>query len=190
MIDLHCGDGNESLRPYSYWITTGDPKVVEASRGMALAFGLDRIVVDGSRPTDPAASVYLSNTAITRGKPALTTETGGMGVVDEESLRLVERGVAGVLRHLEMQSGGPGLVAAPTWIKRSEVLRAGSTGLFYGFVQRGQRVAKDDKIGHMTDFHGKIVEQIRAPFDGEILYVIGTPPISKGEPVAMIGARK
>ena len=190
VIDLHCGDGNESLRPFSYWITTGDPKVVEASRGMALAFGLDRIVVDGSRPTDPAASVYLSNTAITRGKPALTTETGGMGVVDEESLRLVERGVAGVLRHLEMQSGGPSLVVAPTWIERNEVLRSGSTGLFYGFVQRGQRVAKDDKIGHVTDFHGKVLEQIRAPFDGEILYVIGTPPISKGEPVAMIGARK
>jgi hypothetical protein len=45
---------------------------------MALAFGLDHIVVDASRPTDPAASIYLSNTAITRGKPALTTETGGV----------------------------------------------------------------------------------------------------------------
>ena len=62
---------------------------------MALAFGLDHIVVDGARPTDPAASIYLSNTAITRGKPALTTETGGMGVVDDESIALIERGVAG-----------------------------------------------------------------------------------------------
>ena len=25
LIDLHCGDGNESLRPYTYWITTGAP---------------------------------------------------------------------------------------------------------------------------------------------------------------------
>src|SRR5262245_22230401 len=86
VVDLHCGDGNESLRPYSYWITTGDPKVAESARSMALAFGLDHIVVDGSRPTDAAASVYLSNTAVTRGKPALTTETGGMAVVDEESI--------------------------------------------------------------------------------------------------------
>ena len=83
VVDLHCGDGNESLRPYSYWITTGEPKVAQAGRAMALAFGLDHIVVDKERPTDPAASVYTSNTAITRGKPALTTETGGMAVVDE-----------------------------------------------------------------------------------------------------------
>ena len=58
VADLHGGDGNESLRPYSYWITTGAGSVAEGSRAMALAFGLDRIVVDKSRPTDPAASSF------------------------------------------------------------------------------------------------------------------------------------
>ena len=187
VIDLHCGDGNESLRPYSYWITTGDPKVAEAGRSLALAFGLDHIVVDGSRPTDPAASVYLSNTAITRGKPALTTETGGMGVVDDESIALVERGVAGVLKHLGMRDAGPAPVASPTWIKQSEVLRAGVTGLFYPAVTKAQSVTKGAIIGRITDFHGTKMEDVLAPFDGMVLYVIGTPPISKGEPVAMIG---
>ena len=187
VIDLHCGDGNESLRPYSYWITTGDPKIAEAGRALALAFGLDHIVVDGSRPTDPAASVYLSNTAVTRGKPALTTETGGMGVVDDESLALIDRGVAGVLKHLGMRDDGPPPVATPVWLKQSEVLRAGYTGLFYPAVTKAQAVTKGTVIGHITDFHGSKVEEVIAPFDGQILYVIGTPPISKGEPVAMIG---
>lgn len=190
VIDLHCGDGNESLRPYSYWITTGDPKVVEASRALALAFGLERIVVDGARPTDPAASVYLSNTAITRGKPALTTETGGMAIVDDESIGILERGIAGVLKHLGMRDEGPDPVASPIWIKQNEVLRAGSTGLFHAAVTKAQAVTKGTLIGHVTDFYGKTTEEIRAPFDGEILYVIGTPPISKGEPVAMVGAIK
>ena len=187
VVDLHCGDGNESLRPYSYWITTGDPKVAEASRAMALAFGLDRIVVDKSRPTDPAASVYLSNTAVTRGKPALTTETGGMAIVDDESIALLTRGVAGLMRHLRMQDDGPPPVAAPVWIEQNEVLRAGISGLFYPAVVKSQTVSKGALIGHITDFHGTKVEDIQAPFAGEILYVIGTPPISKGEPVAMIG---
>ena len=190
VIDLHCGDGNESLRPYSYWITTGDPKVAEAGRGLALAFGLERIVVDGSRPTDPAASVYLSNTAITRGKPALTTETGGMAVVDEASIWLIDRGVAGVLKHLGMRDTGPAPLANAVWIEPSEVIRAGATGLFYPAVSNAQSVTKGALIGHVTDFHGAKVEELRSPFDGEILYVVGTPPISKGEPVAMVGAVK
>jgi predicted deacylase len=191
VVDLHCGDGNESLRPYSYWITTGDPKVAESGRAMALAFGLDHIVVDSARPTDPAASVYLSNTAITRGKPALTTETGGMAVVDDASIALVHNGVAGLLRHLGMRTDGPPAVATPVWIEPSEVLRAGVTGIFYAVVERGQSVTKGAQIGFISDFSGnRILERVLAPFDGEILYVIGTPPITKGEPVAMVGARK
>ena len=188
VVDLHCGDGNESLRPYSYWITTGDPKVVDTAKGMALAFGLDHIVVDGSRPTDPAASVYLSNTAVTRGKPALTTETGGMAIVDDASVALIQQGVAGLMRHLGMRTDGPPPVATPVWIKQNEVLRASQTGLFSATVKKGDRVTKGATIGTISDFQGKVIEEIRATFDGEILYVIGTPPISKGEPVAMIGS--
>lgn len=189
VIDLHCGDGNESLAPYSYWITTGPAGVADESRAMALAFGLDHIVVDRERPTDPAASVYLSNTAITRGKPALTTETGGMAVVDDASIALLERGVAGVLRHLKMRSDGPPPTASPVFIARNEVVRAGVTGIFYPAVERGRTVAKGARIGHITDFHGRIIEEVVAGFDGEILYIVGTPPVSKGEPVVMIGAR-
>jgi predicted deacylase len=189
VVDLHCGDGNESLRPYSYWITTGDPKVAEAGKAMALAFGLDHIVVDRERPLDANASIYTSNTAITRGKPALTTETGGMGVVDEASIELVERGVAGLMRHLGMRTDGPAAVTSPILIERNEVLRAGFTGIFTAAVEKGHTVAKGTVIGRITDFHGKLLEEIRAPFDGEILYVIGTPPMTKGEPVGMVGAR-
>jgi len=190
VVDLHCGDGNESLRPYSYWITTGGAKVADAGKAMALAFGLDHIVVDGSRPTDPAASVYLSNTAITRGKPALTTETGGMAIVDDESIAMIEKGVAGLLKHLGMRDAGPAPLADATWLAHSEVLRSANTGLFNPSVAKGQTVVKGAAIGRVTDFHGKTTEEIRAPFDGQVLYVIGTPPISKGEPVAMIGALK
>jgi predicted deacylase len=187
VVDLHCGDGNESLRPYTYWITTGEPAVAEAGRQMALAFGLDHIVKDTERPLDAAASIYLSNTAITRGKPALTTETGGMGRVDEESIGLVQRGVFGLMRQLGMRADGPRPVTAPVWIERNQVLRASATGIFYAEVERGHTVAKGVRLGRITDFHGRTLEEVLAPFDGEILYVVGTPPVSKGEPLAMIG---
>src|SRR5688572_6191574 len=189
VIDLRCGDGNESLRPYSYWITTGDPKVAQAGRAMALAFGLDHIVVDRERPVDPKASIYTSNTAITRGKPALTTETGALAAVDEASIGMVERGVAGLMKHLGMRPEGPAPVSAPILLERSEVLRAAVTGIFYAEIERGHTVAKGTRLGYITDFHGRTIEEVRAPFDGEVLYVVATPPVSKGEPVAMVGSR-
>lgn len=188
VVDLHCGDGNESLRPYSYWITTGAPGVADAGKQMALAFGLDHIVVDRERPADPKASIYLSNTAITRGKPALTIESGGLARTDEESIAAIERGIAGLLKHLGMRTEGPAPVAQPIWIERGEVLRSSGTGIFYPAVERGHTVAQGTLIGRVTDFHGRVLEEVRAPFAGEVLYVIGTPAISKGEPVAFVGS--
>lgn len=187
VVDLHCGDGNEDLRPYSYWMTTGTPEVVEAARRMALAFGLDHIVVDRGRPTDPSASVYLSNTATTRGKPAVTIESGGLGRTDEASIARIERGIAGLLAHLAMRADGPAPVEHPVWIERSEVLRAGATGIFYPEVDPGRTVAEGTVIGRITDFDGTTLETLRAPFAGEVLYVIGTPPIARGEPVGFVG---
>jgi uncharacterized protein len=187
LVDLHGGDGNESLRPYAYWITTGDPRVADASRALALSFGLDHIVVDGDRPVDPAASLYLSNTAITRGKPAVTAEAGCLGQTDEEAIALIERGVAGVLRHLGMRPEGPPPVTTPLWIDRHQVLRAGATGLFLPAVACGQRVREGALLGRITDLHGEPLEDVRAPFGGEMLYVVATPPVTKGEPVAMVG---
>lgn len=188
VVDLHCGDGNESLRPYSYWITTGKPEVAEAGRQMALAFGMDHIIVDRERPLDPKASVYLSNTGITRGKPALTIESGGMAQTDNESIARIERGVAGLLRHLKMRADGPAPVSKPIFLERSEVLRSTFTGIFYAAVEKGQAVAAGTVLGRITDFHGKVLEEIKAPFAGQVLYVIGTPAINKGEPVAFIAS--
>ena len=67
VLDLHCGDGNEWLRPYVYQAVTGQPQIDAAIARLVLAFGIDHVVVDRNRPTDPARSLYCSTTAITRG---------------------------------------------------------------------------------------------------------------------------
>jgi predicted deacylase len=188
VVDMHAGDGNESLRPYTYWMPLRrDARVDSLARMMALAFGHDHIVVDTSRSGDPAASVYTSNTAMTRGKPAITTETGYLGVVTEE---LVQRNVSGALRlmrWLRMWPGDEELVANPVWLSRTEVLRSPVTGVWHPLVERGHTVQRGTVLGYLTDFFGTGRVDVRAPFAGEVLYVVGTPAMNAGEPVAMVG---
>jgi hypothetical protein len=88
-----------------------------------------------------------------------------------------------------MASGGPPPVEHPVWIGRSQVLRSQHRGILYPQVEPGTTVAAGTLLAWITDFHGARLEEIRAPFDGEILYVVATPPINKGEPVAFIGER-
>jgi predicted deacylase len=189
VIDIHCGDGNEWLRPYSYWVVTSAPAVVEASRQMALAFGLDHIVIDTERPTRPDESVYLANTAETRGKSGLTVESGGWSQTDDASIARIERGVAGVLRHLKMRAEGPEPVSQAVWLGPNEVLRSRFTGLLFPAVEPGQTVAKGALIARVTDLHGGLLQEIRSPYAGEVLYVVATPPINEGEPVGFVAER-
>jgi hypothetical protein len=43
-------------------------------------------------------------------------------------------------------------------------------------------------VASITDFFGRQIAEVRSPFDGVVLYVVATPPISKDQPVAFIGA--
>jgi predicted deacylase len=187
LVDMHCGDGNESLRPYSYWTVTGNGRLDAQSRELALAYGLDHILVDRGRPGDPAASVFMANTAITRDKPALTAESGGLGLTDEPSVAAHEAGARSLLAHLGILDGTSVRVAHPVWIDRSEVLRSPVTGLWQPAIEKMQSVASGTFLGRVTDPFGAVLHEARAPFAGEVLYVVGTPPVSAGEPLCGIG---
>jgi hypothetical protein len=187
LVDMHCGDGNESLRPYSYWTLTGDRALDDAGREMALAYGLDRIVLDRERPKDPARSMYTATTAILRGKPAITTESGGAGLTDEPSVAGHEAGALSLIHHLGIQEGPSVRVERPVWIVRSEVVRAPATGVWRPAVEKAQRVAAGALLGRLSDPFGRPLGEVRAPFAGEILYVVVTPPATEGEPLAMVG---
>ena len=53
-------------------------------------------------------------------------------------------------------------------------------------VRDGYFVAEGGVLGELFDLFGNPVATVRAPFAGVVNYVIGTPPVSEGEPVAMI----
>ena len=186
VVDMHGGDGNEALRPYCYFMQTGRPGLDEATRRLVVAFGLDHIVIDPDRPGDPGQSLYTANTALTRGKPAITTETGQLGSNDARWVAMAERGVWNVLRHLDMVAGEPDEAPAVVWLERYEVLRSEVTGIFKAAVRDGYVVAEGALLGTLHDFFGRRVGEVRAPFAGVVNYVIDTPPISEGEPVAML----
>lgn len=186
LADMHGGDGNESLRPYTYWMISGNPSVDEGSKQLALAFGLDHIVIDRERPQDPARSLYTANTAILRGKPAITAESGGLGLTDHASVAAQEAGALSLVAELGIMEAPSVRVERPLWIDHSQVLRAGVSGVWHPAVDKMQSVATGTLIGRITDPFGRTLQEVRAPFAGEMLYVVATPPISEGEPLGFV----
>ncbi|HXG91237.1 MAG TPA: M14 family metallopeptidase [Blastocatellia bacterium] len=187
LIDLHGGDIDESLRPYSYWTKTGNETQDKISREMALAFGLDHIIISADRPKDPAASRYLENTATTRGKPSITVEAGHAGTVEADDVSALVEGCLSVMRYLKMMAGAPTFIEHPVWIERVATVASEQTGIFYPLVRRGTYVEQGMKLGYVTDYVGKIIFEARAPAAGVVLFIRAVPSMTKGETIANVG---
>ncbi|HEY3104049.1 MAG TPA: M14 family metallopeptidase [Pyrinomonadaceae bacterium] len=187
LIDLHGGDLDESLRPYSYWTKIGNEKQDQISREMVLAFGLDHIIISTDRPKDPQASRYLENTATTRGKPSITAEAGYAGTVETDDLNALINGCLSVMRYLKMLPGPPTTIEHPVWIEKVVTLASEQTGMFYPLVKRGTYVEQGMKVGYVTDYLGKVIFEARAPTAGVVLYICAVPSMTKGATIANIG---
>lgn len=187
LIDLHGGDLDESLRPYSYWAPTGKASQDAITKDMVLAFGLDTIIISKDRPTDPNAARYLETNASLRGKPSITAEAGYAGTVETDDLNALVNGCLGVMRYLKMLPSAATPVQSPVWIERIDSVTGNDAGIFYPLVKRGTYVQQGMKVGYVTDWFGKTIQEATAPSSGVVLYIDAVPSMKKGDTIANIG---
>src|SRR5262245_50088080 len=190
LIDLHGGDLDESLRPYSYWTVTGNQAQDARSRELVLAFGLDHIIISADRPKDPTASRFLENTASTRGKPSFTLDAGPAGTGESDDVDALVNGSMNVMRALKMLAGAVKPVEHPVWIETTVTLTADAAGMFVPAVKRGSYVDKGTKVGEVTDYLGKLIAEAHAPEAGIVTFIRAVPSLQKGDTIVAVGVVK
>lgn len=187
LIDLHGGDLDESLRPYSYWAPVGNEKQDRTSREMVVAFGLDTIILSTDRPKDRNASRYLETTASLRGKPSITAEAGYAGTTEARDVGALAAGCLNVMRDLKMLAGTVTPIEHPVWIEKIANIASEQAGIFYPLVEKGSYAEAGMKVGYVTDYFGKKIYEARAPAAGVVLYICAVPSMKKGDTIANIG---
>ncbi len=187
VIDLHGGDLDEDLRPYSYWFRGGQAGQDSASRALALAFGLDHIIVRDFDLSDAASRRNLGGYAMSLGKTVLVAEAGRSGTTEPEDLRLLMDGVLNVLGALRMIDRPVRPVAHPVWLDASTRLAADSAGMFFATVGRGAHVAEGAVVGYTTDYLGRRTGEVRSPLAGVVTFIRGVPSMWKGATLAVVG---
>jgi predicted deacylase len=179
VVDLHGGDLDEDLRPYSYWFRGGRAAQDSAGLRLALAFGLDHIIVTDVDPSAPTAGRSLSGQALVRGKTVLVAEAGRSGIVANADLTSLVDGSLNVLGALRMIERRATPLRHVTWLAGAGArVAADSAGVFFPAVARDVRVTKGQVVGRTTDYLGRPTGEIRAPIDGLVTFIRGVPSMA------------
>jgi predicted deacylase len=166
VLDLHGGDMVEALVPFTGYEAS---PVEEQARALALAFGFPYIVRETPQDGRPSG---MTTSASADGIPVVLAEAGGRGQLEESMVRLLVDGLIDALRRLEML---PGDVTPPrqamSTIGRLAWLRCASAGWWETTVAPGDEVAERQLLGRVRNLFGDVLEEVRAPADGVVLFL-------------------
>ena len=175
IVDLHGGDLDEDLIPYSYWFRTGNEQQDSASKKLALAFGLDRIIVSDIDPSNASSTRSLSGYALSLGKTVLVAEAGRVGTVTVGDVTSLIDGSLNVLASLGMINRPLPPLVHPIWLANGARVRAAAAGMFTPAVAGGTYVSAGMRIGTMSDYYGRQTSEITAPLAGVVTFIRGVP---------------
>ena len=175
IVDLHGGDLDEDLVPYSYWVRGGNATADDASKALVLAFGLDRIIINDIDASNIATARTLSSYSVASGKTVVVAEAGASGVVKTEDVSVLVDGCLNVLGALKMIDRTVLPVAQPVWLGSGARVRADSPVMFTAAVRSGTYVSNGMRIGTTADYFGRPVSEVRAPLAGVVTFIRGVP---------------
>ena len=184
VLVLEAGGANMSLAPHVYQAVSGDARMDAKMATMAMAFGINYIIVDRtakSSKTSPEGAVLASL------KPVLKVKCGSFGVPDSRTVDTLVKGMFGVMTLLEMMPGTPSKTRIPVFFDQTVMLESPQSGVLLVYAGRGDNVHKGDPIFAVAGFSGKNPQIVRSPIDGIVIFTMNTPPVNKGETVSMIG---
>jgi predicted deacylase len=173
VVDLHGGDIDEDLRPYTYWTRIGDAAKDAEMRKLVMAFGIDHVILRDADVANPGRT--LGGYALGLGKLSIVAEAGRSGQVLPADINTLVNGSLNVLGSLGMMARVVKPVLRPVYITAGTRVPADKVGMWFPVVLRDTRVAKDQVVGYTTDYVGRKTGEVKSPVAGLVTFIRTVP---------------
>lgn len=176
-IDLHSGDGYETLMPFAYYL--GDTPAEDAAKSMVECVSVKYVVRSRCR----TGGAY--NLASVHGIPSVLIERGQLSLFSREEIEADKADVRNILRRLGVLDGD--WMRYPKQELSETLLEAPCTGCWYPEKKPGDLFRKGEKLGEIRDYFGRSLSTEYAPEDGVLLYQCASLNIIAGGPMLSYG---
>ncbi|MFU8814027.1 MAG: succinylglutamate desuccinylase/aspartoacylase family protein [Pseudomonadales bacterium] len=171
IIDLHTGAVHRDNLP-QLRAALDDAQVAEMARSFALPVIVNAGFIDGS----------LRRAAHEAGIPVITYEAGEALRLDERAIVAGVRGIANVMRGLDMLPGRRRAWVAEPYVARSTSwYRAPTDGVFRPLTKLGARVRRGDILGIIAAPFGDKETYLEARTEGIVIGANNLPLVNEGE---------
>lgn len=176
-IDLHSGDGFETLIPYAYYL--GDAPAEETAKEMLHCVNTKYFV----RSKCKTGGAY--NLASMHGVPSVLIERGQLSLFSREEIEADKADVRNILRYLSV------LLGEPVFYPKTELSEfsddAPCTGCWYPEKKVGEKFAVGEKLGEIRDYFGRSLFVETAKADGILLHQCSSLNIIEKGPMITYG---
>ena len=179
-IDLHSGDGFESLIPYAYYL--GDSPQESTARKMIDCINTQYYVRSRCR----TGGAY--NLASVHGIPSILIERGQLSLFSRKEIEEDKEDVLNVLRGLGVLSGQANSYPKTELLEYSD--DAPFTGCWYPEKKVGDNIKEGEKLGEIRDYFGNVLFTEKAPSDGVLLHQCSSLNIIENGPMITYGVAK
>ena len=176
-IDLHSGDGYESLVPYVYYLA--ESPASKTAWEMTECVRTDYVVPSQCR----TGGAY--NLASIHGIPSILIERGQLSLYHREEIDADKADVCNILRRWGVLSGE--WKTYPKTILREYSDDAPCTGCWYPSKSVGDSFQKGEKLGEIRDYFGNILFTEYAPNSGVLIHQCSHLNILEGGPMVTYG---
>lgn len=171
-VDLHCGDIPEEHIDIVYYTQTGG-KTDQVSERMARCFSTSYI----HKYSTPGSSTTEASKI---GIPAIISEAGELGRLDESAVNFHVEGVLNLMRTFDLLKEPP-KPTSPKMLGERFIIRSNKGGFLHRKAKSGDMVAKDQALAEIVDVYGDSIETVRAPTSGVILMGFPSPAVNSGD---------
>lgn len=190
-LDIHGGDACEDLVPFvCYYNNVKNPEKTVLAKKLSENSGFEYVISYEYTLSETGKAKYAFKQAVQEGKTALSIECGKLGNVQEENVKLIEKGVYNMLATMNMYANGSKINPNIKYGTNQVYLKSAVRGIFYSKYKAGDMVKKDEIVGYTTNEFGAVIEEYKAPKNGMILYKLATPPVNINDTVMCISSVK
>jgi len=186
-MDLHGGDLFEQQLPHTKYYLTGNDKVDQISRALAMVF-TDKFYhpISVEERTISSSALYAAREGI----PSIITEAGSEGKINRSDVEFHENGILQVLRWVDVLEDSYRSGYRYEEVLSEHKLRSNEGGFFIPEVSIGDKVTGSLAIGEIRDVNNAVVEKISSPFKGIVRMLFTTGVVNTGDPLMTLWETK